>query len=189
MAKSNTDHPPDGTCTASAPGWTCYEDATPRTAYCKYHRQQQWQSQGFTEKVPRVRDVTVRNASGLKQCVKCFEWAPETGFYRCKTTRDNLQPHCKECTKWSQVWLRFKITCDEYWAKYEEQGGVCKICGEPSPNKRLGVDHDHSCCPGNRTCGGCVRGLLCESCNTGLGKFRDGEDILNRAINYLKENR
>ena len=186
-SNSNTARPESGVCTASGEDWRCNETATPRTAYCKYHRQQQWHSDGFKERTPRNRDVTARNSLGLKQCIKCFEWIQESGFYYCKSTKDRLQPHCKECTKWTQIWLRFKMTPAAYQDKYTSQNGVCKICGEPQEGKKLAVDHDHSCCPGNRSCGECVRGLLCQRCNTGLGKFRDDERILNNAIEYLKE--
>lgn len=57
------------------------------------------------------------------------------------------------------------------------QHGVCGICGEG--NKRSGtgaiplfIDHDHLCCPPRRrTCGRCVRGLLCSGCNGWLGEM------------------
>lgn len=48
---------------------------------------------------------------------------------------------------------------------YGEQRGACAACGTPSKFERLRVDHDHACCPGNYSCGRCIRGLLCHGCN------------------------
>src|SRR5258708_3390846 len=68
------------------------------------------------------------------------------------------------------------------------QKGVCAICKNlPLENQRLCVDHDHMCCPGFKSCGKCVRGLLCHRCNTSLGKFEDNVQILLNAVEYLKE--
>jgi hypothetical protein len=41
------------------------------------------------------------------------------------------------------------------------------------------IDHNH-------VTGG-VRGVLCTRCNTGLGKFLDGVDLLKKAIAYLED--
>jgi hypothetical protein len=51
------------------------------------------------------------------------------------------------------------------------------LCGE-IPDKPLHIDHDH------RT--GKVRGLLCVSCNTGIGKLGDDVDGLYRALRYVQ---
>ncbi|MEU0663871.1 endonuclease VII domain-containing protein [Streptomyces lavendulocolor] len=68
------------------------------------------------------------------------------------------------------------------------RGGTCAICGRPDGEGRaLSVDHDHGCCPeGDRTCGKCVRGLVCGACNHGLGKFRDSPELLRAAAAYLE---
>lgn len=47
--------------------------------------------------------------------------------------------------------------------------------------------HREDCCPDNRrSCGKCVRGLLCARCNMGLGHFGDDPSIVESALSYLK---
>lgn len=82
---------------------------------------------------------------------------------------------------------RHKITLETYNKKLEEQGGVCAICGMAGNfGRNLAVDHDHSCCNHDKSCGKCLRGLLCTGCNSGLGNFRDNIDSLKKAIVYLE---
>lgn len=75
-------------------------------------------------------------------------------------------------------------------AAYEElvakAGGVCQICRQPDPNHRLVPDHDHRCCPGKRSCGKCLRGVLCSQCNRSMGGFKDSADLLRAAAAYLE---
>lgn len=59
---------------------------------------------------------------------------------------------------------------------------LCPICRKMSivgVNVKVVADHDHKA--------GRSRGYLCESCNTGLGRFKDEENILRNAIAYLKK--
>lgn len=87
--------------------------------------------------------------------------------------------------QYARFW-KYGISKEEYDRILEAQDG-CAICKRRSDtNKLLAVDHDHTCCPGKRSCGNCIRGLLCSSCNTGLGFFRDNLDLLIRAIEYLE---
>lgn len=81
----------------------------------------------------------------------------------------------------------YGITIEDYEKRLEGQGGGCAICGaKPKENRRLAVDHDHSCCPGEKTCGNCLRGLLCTTCNVWLG-FYENEKWTKRAEEYLSK--
>lgn len=55
----------------------------------------------------------------------------------------------------------------------------CAICKTPFTIVKRNVDHCH------RT--GRVRGLLCQSCNVGLGRFNDDAKLLRAALKYLKD--
>lgn len=75
----------------------------------------------------------------------------------------------------------------EFSAMLAEQNGKCAICDiAMTPPARaskhsIAVTVDH--CHGT----GKVRGLLCYSCNLGLGVFKDNLDRLRSAVGYLEK--
>lgn len=70
----------------------------------------------------------------------------------------------------NQLKIKYHLTVERYEAILSRQKGVCAICKRLNASgRRLGMDHDHDCCPTNkRSCGKCLRGLLCFVCNTRL---------------------
>jgi uncharacterized Zn finger protein (UPF0148 family) len=75
----------------------------------------------------------------------------------------------------------YGLTVEQYDAMLMEQNYVCAICNKSEKSSTRGVlfiDHDHKT--------GKVRGLLCDSCNRGLGYFYDNKSFLHNAIEYLK---
>lgn len=71
------------------------------------------------------------------------------------------------------------------------QDGRCLICGEV-PNQ-WAVDHDHALAllhgHARGGCRKCVRGLICQPCNSMLGFARDNPDILEAGANYIRVSR
>lgn len=90
----------------------------------------------------------------------------------------------------NQLKSSYKMTADFYLEMLESQGGACAICGVPEPYPfGLRPDHDHACCPERPTCGECTRGLLCDTCNRGIGFLKDNPVLLRRAAEYIEEAR
>jgi len=79
----------------------------------------------------------------------------------------------------------YSISCMQMAMLYGD--GSCDSCGGV-PEKDLHIDHDHNCCAGAKSCGACVRGVLCSRCNIGLGCFSDSPDKLSAAMRYLERN-
>ena len=77
----------------------------------------------------------------------------------------------------------------DFEALLQRQGGQCAICkvDQPGGQGTWHVDHDHGHCSGARSCGSCVRGLLCTRCNTGIGLLMDDPSILRAGAQYLEE--
>lgn len=91
------------------------------------------------------------------------------------------------CKKHWKILTRYNIDPVIYENKMLEQGGVCAICKkECKSGVSLSIDHNHLCCEDKGTsCGKCIRGLLCYTCNMGIGFLQDDVEILNNAIDYL----
>lgn len=88
--------------------------------------------------------------------------------------------------------LRFNLQPGQFDELSKAQDGLCAICHQPEhavskTGRRYGlvVDHDRKCCPGDTSCGRCVRGLICRNCNIMLGMARDSGDLLMSAVAYL----
>ena len=106
-----------------------------------------------------------------------------------KRYRDkNIVAHRAAWKKWN-LKANYGLTEEDLIVMLGKQGGGCAICGTKTPGGRgrFHIDHDHNCCPKDRGCKKCIRGLLCHHCNTALGKFKDSVVMLERAISYLKK--
>jgi hypothetical protein len=64
----------------------------------------------------------------------------------------------------------YGLTQEQFDRLLAVQQYTCGMCHEPfGEGQLIHVDHDHACCQKkNRSCGGCVRGLLCHACNIAL---------------------
>jgi excisionase family DNA binding protein len=77
------------------------------------------------------------------------------------------------------------LTSEQYWQMVADQGNRCAICHDDPGKRGFQIDHDHSCCPGQHSCGKCVRGLLCSSCNMARGLLGDNTVAIRRAAEYV----
>jgi hypothetical protein len=138
----------------------------------------------------------VETTIDTKRCPSCGKIKDSQEFSKNKSRKDGLATFCKSCIKEKyppiynkqanriyKLEQKFGITLEEYNRLFEEQHGCCAICGKHQRelNKSLCVDHNHIT---NK-----VRGLLCNECNWGIGKFEVdifGDELLISTISYLK---
>jgi len=125
-----------------------------------------------------------RFRDGLVVCNGCRreladEEFPGLGYgkYRCRD--------CLVVANQASQARRRGLCPEEYQALLDKQDGRCAICRAREGHRscrgrecRLAIDHDH------RT--GLPRGLLCNNCNRGLGRFKDSVTFLEAAVRYLK---
>lgn len=94
------------------------------------------------------------------------------------------QTLCKSCSSENSALFRWGIP---NILKLVDEG-YCEICKEKLLRNNYAVDHDHSCCNSNiKSCGKCIRGLICQKCNHGLGNFREKPELMQTAIDYLRK--
>lgn len=142
-----------------------------------------------------------------RECLTCRETKPLMDFTLQYHDRKDGSRHvypgarCKPCvnkarratydpvaTRGYSLKKRYGMTNQQFDERLAKQGGGCAACGVTEMvGKWWHVDHDHACCPTNaRSCGRCIRGILCHPCNTALGSAGDSIERLEQLINYLK---
>ena len=122
----------------------------------------------------------------FKICNICHCLKPVEHFARNQTNLHGIlrRPSCKKCrTNIDKRAPRTKQARD--MDKIKPKKGEpfrCPICTKRSIvgiTAKVVADHDHH--TGN------IRDFICDSCNTGLGRFKNGENYLMNAVNYIKD--
>lgn len=139
-------------------------------------------------------------APAEKRCARCEQILPVEEFG--KSERANRTPgkfyystYCLACrraatdpavTRRRSLKKRYGITPEDFDRMLAEQGG-CLACKSPTTNgKYWHIDHDHACCPSSdKTCGQCIRGILCHGCNTALGNLGDDPEKVWQLYVYI----
>lgn len=112
-------------------------------------------------------------------CKKCH------AEYMAQYMKDNPDKYAKQLkhnSKTRPSWKRHRITEEAYKALLALHDGNCHGCQE---RQATNIDHDHKCCDKQFSCGKCVRGILCNQCNTALGLLGDNIQVLQRVIAYI----
>jgi hypothetical protein len=84
------------------------------------------------------------------------------------------------------LWSHHGLRPHDWAAMWDEQGGLCYLCGEPMTADKATVEHDHSCCGPMRSCPLCRRGLAHQPCNSAIGHAGDDPDRLRRMADALE---
>lgn len=138
-----------------------------------------------------------------KRCARCKVGKPLAQFSRSRKAPGGLYAYCKPCAaeaykEWASLnpgkikayaranqLSKYGLTPETYEVLLVSQEGRCAICGCIAMRDPRGlpffVDHDHKT--------GRVRGLLCSTCNFGIGLFFDQPAVLIAAGMYLLEHK
>lgn len=124
-----------------------------------------------------------------KVCDRCFKLLKTKEYFSGnRIKKDNVitnRPSCKNCRKIKDG-KSISKTERENWERKKPSNYslfTCPICSKTTIAglSKIVLDHNHHT--------GEVRGYLCESCNTGIGRFDDSASQIERALMWLGHDR
>jgi len=121
-----------------------------------------------------------------KVCDRCFRYLPTSFFSNNRIKKNNVitkRPSCIDCRKIKDG-ISVSVSDKKIWENKKPSIFdlfECPICKKVTISgiSKVVLDHNHH--------NGKVRGYLCESCNTGIGRFDDNPEIVLNAIKWLKQ--
>lgn len=145
-----------------------------------------------------------------KHCTQCSVLKPLDAFYADRRYLDGRTSACKQCritaalprhylwrnenkdkvkqhsktSRHNKLQSKYGVSFEDACSVLQEQDGQCAICEKEvsfdadDRRDKPHVDHDHVT--------GQFRGLLCLTCNVGLGMLGDSTELLTKAIGYLR---
>ena len=135
----------------------------------------------------------------MKKCNICSVEKELTEFVKRSNRKNGIQPYCKKChnkksrSSYKAEYMKdydlkknYGIGLDEFNELSKKQNDCCAICKihvseiSTKRKKTLCVDHCHETL--------FIRGLLCDSCNRGIGLLKDSKEVLKSAYDYLSYN-
>lgn len=122
-----------------------------------------------------------------KICNVCHKLKKTTDFAKNQNAKNNRsvrRPSCKDCrVKMEGVGVSRTDRIEWLKKKPYNEPFECPVCKKRTiagVTSKMVLEHDH------RT--GKPGGWICDSCNTGLGRFKDDVELLKSATEFLKKN-
>ena len=143
--------------------------------------------------------MTIKHRKACKQCkkqprslrrsvCKLCDAARSRQYYRrnrvsvlerVKHYQQQMPVEKKQLKERKRTLRRYGMELHDYDKLLKQQHNKCAICECKGNGKRLVVDHDHKT--------GKVRGLLCTSCNIGIGLLDDSAERILQALEYISD--
>jgi hypothetical protein len=124
--------------------------------------------------------IIVAGCDSFKHCSKCKELKSLMGFHRNSANPTGYAAQCKSCYLAGEKQRIYGLDTNDLNLLIAQQNWKCAICTRMfTKNNAPRIDHCHS--------SGKNRKLLCDSCNVGLGNFKDNPQFLRKAADYLEE--
>jgi hypothetical protein len=111
--------------------------------------------------------------------------------YKKKHYRENIDTILQKSKDWrkanpekvraTRLKSDYGLTPEQWDQMLTDQGNSCFLCHATEPGNKSGWHTDH--CHTTKK----VRRILCYRCNTGLGKFKEDPELLERAAAYIRE--
>ena len=128
---------------------------------------------------------TTGDGFSKKICNICHKLRSTAKFAKNQNAKDNRsvrRPSCQSCRKRLEG-VHISSAEKSKWSKSKpvDEPFECPICSKRTIagiTSKVVLEHDHR--------SGKVRGWVCDSCNTGIGRFKDDKELLKRAIKFIK---
>jgi hypothetical protein len=119
--------------------------------------------------MPRKKTTCARTFRHGGDCKTAELMERQRAYRRSHPHRQASESHKKSNRK-ARI-ANYGLTLEDFDRLLKAQQYACGMCHLPfKEGQRIHVDHDHACCKDKcRSCGKCVRGLLCHVCNIALG--------------------
>lgn len=155
----------------------CVRNAT-AYGYCHNHKNQ-------APQYAARREANLRRQREGRTCLYCggpIPWGRNARAIYCSVEHKNAQRNDdgrqREAALRTYFKVRYGLTPEQVDEMAAKGCSICGTTGWTGRHARPHVDHDHVT--------GKVRGILCNECNIGLGKFKDDPALLRAAIRYLE---
>lgn len=125
---------------------------------------------------------------GTDREAKPVTYCPVPGCDRVKAYRAAICGRCNQ-KRW-----RFGLDYARYMEMMQPENRKCGNvgCSNDYTTSNLHIDHDHDCCPPGKfstkttvSCGACVRGWLCQACNTSLGLLKEDPQRISGLLEWI----
>jgi hypothetical protein len=124
----------------------------------------------------RFRSAGLSRIPAAKKCAMCGLTHQANAFSAHATSGDGLRTYCKDCDRVVRRANKYGLSRERVAEMLQQS--CCEACKKPlEASSHKCIDHRHA--------DGAVRGVLCEPCNTTLGKCLENRAVLLGLVAYL----